>query len=43
LEGKRRADDFRSGEWFGFDGKGALDCSQSRPFITVMFMGGPTD
>jgi hypothetical protein len=43
VEGKRRADDFRSGEWFGFDGKGALDCSQSRPSITVMFIGGPTD
>jgi hypothetical protein len=43
LEGKRRADDFRSGEWFGFDGKGALDCSQSRASIAVMFIGGPTD
>jgi hypothetical protein len=43
LEGKRRADDFLSGEWFGFDGKGALDCSQARPSITVMFIGGPTD
>lgn len=43
LEGKRRADDFLSGEWFGFDGKGALDCSQSKASIAVMFIGGPTD
>jgi hypothetical protein len=43
LEGKRRADDFRSGEWFGFGGKGALDCSQSRASIAVMFIGGPAD
>jgi hypothetical protein len=43
FEGKRRADDFRSGESFGFDGKGALDCSQAKPSVTVMFIGGPTD
>jgi hypothetical protein len=41
LEGRRRADDFRSGEWFRFGGKGALDCSQSRASIGVMFIGGP--
>jgi hypothetical protein len=43
LAGPRRADDFRSGEWFRFDGKGALDCSQSRASIGVMFIGGPRE
>jgi len=43
LAGRRRADDFRSGGWFRFVGKGALDCSQSRASIAVMFIGGPTD
>jgi hypothetical protein len=39
--GKRRADDFRGGEWFGLLGKGALDCSKRPITIAVLSLGGP--
>jgi hypothetical protein len=41
LRGRRRADDFRGGDWFRLAGKGALDCSKPRVTIAALSLGGP--
>lgn len=39
---RRRADDFRSGRWFGLTAKGALDCSRFPLTFAVLSLGGPS-
>ena len=42
LTGRRRADDFRGGQWFPLSGKGALDCSKPPVTIGVLSLGPPS-
>jgi hypothetical protein len=41
LHGRRRADDFRGGEWFGMLAKGAVACSSAPVRIAALSLGGP--